>query len=266
MKIKKLNKNKIKLLRFELLKTKIYKTEKKFNYLLLKNIETSLRKALQIIIRYHIDNKKILFIGTSEKLDQRLKKLLITHGHIFLPELIWLNGIITNTKSSFKYLSKRYTINNDDPSNFLFSLKNQIDLIVILNEEANLTALKESSLKRIPTISLNSNNKLSDLNLVTYKVKGDYNFSQKQARKNLFFLMLNSLIKRGSQLKVKILKTALKMSEELEKKHEELQEKRLRKAQRAEHFRLKVQRKNRRARLNRRNRKLEQLNKNDNSA
>ena len=203
MKITTLNKHKTKLFRFKLLKTKIYKNEKNFNYLLLKNMEIRLKKVLHIIYRFHIANKKILFIGTPLKLNSKIKQLLKNKKHNFIPETVWMNGIITNQKPSFKYLLKRHAVANDKTSKFLFNLKNQADLIVVLNENINLIALKESAIKRVPTISLNSNYNLSNLNLSTYKVIGDYNFMNKPIRNNLFFLLLSSLLKKAERLKKK---------------------------------------------------------------
>ncbi len=80
-------------------------------------------------------------------------------------------------------------------------MKNQADLIVVLNEKLNLITLKESSLKRVPIISLNANYNLSDLNLSTYKVTGDFSFVKKPIRNNFFFLLLSSLLKKAERLK-----------------------------------------------------------------
>ena len=210
MKIATLNKHKTKLLRLKLIKTKVYKNEKNFNYLLLKNMETRLKKVLNVIYRFHIANKKILFIGTPLKLNNKIKQLLKNKKHNFIPETIWMNGIITNPKPSFKHLLKRHAITNDKTSKFLFNLRNQADLVVILNENFNITALKESSLKRIPTISLNSKYSFSNLNLSTYKVAGDYNFVKKPIRNNLFFLLLSSLLKKAEVLREKNIQINLK--------------------------------------------------------
>lgn len=265
MKISRANKNKTKLFRFKLLKTKIYKNQKELNYLLLKDMETRLKKVLHIIYKFHLGNKRILFIGSPNRLNKQLKQLLTTKKHIFLPELVWLNGIVTNGKSSFKYLLKRHAINNDKTSNFLFNLKNQIDLIVVLNESANLTPLKESSLKRIPTISLNSSEELSSLNLVTYKVPGDYNFEQRKARKNFFFLLLNSVIKKAEFIKRRQQEIAQKIKKEKLRAAQDLKEKQLKATEKSERFRLKRQLKNARARRNQKARKQEQAIKNGNS-
>jgi len=201
MKVTTLKKYKTKLLKLKLLKTKIYKDEKNLSYLLLKDMETRLKKILYIIYRFHVANKKILFIGTPMKLDPQIKSLLKRKKHNFIPESIWVNGIITNSKPSFKYLIKQHAIKNNKTAKFLFNLKNQADLIVVLNEKLNLTALEESSLKRIPTISLNTNSKLYNSNLSTYKIAGNYSFSKKTIRNNFFFLLLSSILKKAEQLK-----------------------------------------------------------------
>lgn len=201
MKVVNLKKYKTKLLRLKLLKTKIYRNEKKFDYMLLKSMETRLKKALHVIYKFHMANKKILFIGTPLKLNNQIKQLLKYKKHSFLPESVWMNGIITNSKPSFKHLLKRHAIHNDKTSKFLFNLKNQTDLIVVLNENVNSAALKESLLRRVPTISLNVNYNLSDSRFSTYKIAGDYSFAKKAVRNNLFFLLLNAVLRKAEQLK-----------------------------------------------------------------
>ena len=201
MKITTLKKYKTKLLKLKLLKTKTYKNEKSLNYLLLKNMETRLKKLLHVIYRFHVANKRILFIGTPLKLNNQIKQLLKGKKHSFIPESVWMSGIITNSKPSFKHLIKQHAINKDKTSKLLFNLKNQADLIVILNENSNLTALEESSLKRVPTISLNASCNFSNSTLSTYKAMGDYSFTKKTIRNNLFFLLLNSILKKAEQSK-----------------------------------------------------------------
>lgn len=210
MKISKLTKYKTKLLKLKLLTTKVYKNEKNFNYLLLKDTETKLKKILQVIYRFHVANKKILFIGTPFRLNNQIKQLLKKKKHNFIPETVWMNGVITNSGPSFKHLLKRHAIDTDKTLKFLFNLKNQTDLIVILNEQLNLAALKESSLKRIPTISLNSSNKHSNTDLSTYKLINNSNFTENKTRNDLFFLLLSSLLKKAEILRKKQLKTIKK--------------------------------------------------------
>jgi ribosomal protein S2 len=201
MKITTLRNYKTKLLKLKLLKTKTFKLEKDLNYLLLKNIETRLKKILHIIYRFHVANKKILFIGTPIKLNNQIKKLFKNKKHNFIPENIWMSGIITNSKSSFKHLVRQHAVTKSTTSKFLFNLKSQADLIVILNERSNLTALKESSLKRVPTIALNVNSDFFSSSLSTYKAMGNYGFTKKSIRNNLFFLLLNAVLKKAEQAK-----------------------------------------------------------------
>lgn len=199
MKISKLQKYNTKLLRLKLLKTKIYRAEKNFDYLLLKNMETRLKKVLHVIYRFHVANKRILFIGTPLKLSNYIKQLLKGKKHSFIPESIWMSGIITNSKPSFKHLIKQHAIGKNKTSKFLFNLKNQADLIVVLNEGSNLAALEESSLKRVPTILLNVSYNFSNSDLSTYKAMGNYNFTKKTIRNNFFFLLLSSILKKAEQ-------------------------------------------------------------------
>ena len=87
----------------------------------------------------------------------------------------------------------------------MFQLKKNIDLIVLLNEPFNISALNESYLSKIPIISLNS-----DLNIQkfqsNYKVPGDFQFFNKKIRDNFFYTILIAVIKKGNKFK-KFLKT-----------------------------------------------------------
>lgn len=201
MKTKILEKCKTKLLKLKLLKTKTYKSEKKINYLLIKHMETRLKKIMQVIYRFHLANKKILFIGTPFKLNNQIKQLLKGERHNFIPETVWMHGILTNSKSSFKYLIKQHATNKDNISRFLFRLKSKFDLTVVLNESSNLAVLQETSLKRMPIISLNTKNSLTGFGLSTYKALGDYKFTNKTIRHNFFFLLLASVLKKAKQSK-----------------------------------------------------------------
>jgi hypothetical protein len=220
MKIATTHNYKTKLLRLKLLKTKIYRNQENFDYLLLKEMETRLKKILHVIYRFHVANKKILFIGTPLKLNNQIKQLLKNKKHSFIPESVWMNGIITNSSPSFKHLLKKHAVSSDKVSKSLFNLKNQSDLVVVLNEKLNLDALEESALRRVPTISLNSNHNLPSTYLSTYKLSGDFSFAGKEIRNNLFFLFLNSLLKKAEIFKKKQIKRNVKKkkSELIEKK------------------------------------------------
>lgn len=235
MKLSTLHRRKNKLFKLKILNTKIHKSQKNFDYLLFKDMETRLKKILHIIYKFHAANKKILFVGTPLKLNNQIKQLLKGKKHSFVPESIWMSGIITNSSSSFKHLIKRHAINNDKTSKLLFSLKNQADLIVILNEGLNITALAESSLKRVPTISLNTTCTLTNLNLSTYKVPGNYSFNEKKIRNNLFFLLLGSLLKKAEVVK----KRQIKLNAKRKKLKLQLRKKNLNKAHYKHHVSIK---------------------------
>lgn len=84
MKIKNLIKHKNKLLKLKLLNTKIYKKNYALKNLKIEEIEHRLKKGLQIIYKYHIYNKRIIFISSSSTL--KLTNLLKNTKHLFIPE------------------------------------------------------------------------------------------------------------------------------------------------------------------------------------
>ena len=82
--MKNIIKKQTKLLKFKLIKTKIYKK----NYITknlfkIEAIEYRLKKALQIIYKFHLSGKKILFVGDC--IDFSLNKLLCGTKHFFIP-------------------------------------------------------------------------------------------------------------------------------------------------------------------------------------
>ena len=157
------------------------------NYLLNKNIEYKFKNALYIIYKFHSENKNILFIGTPLKFNKQLKELFKNTNHLFIPEKIWLNGLLTNTKPIFRFLFKKYLkINNKNNLKFLFNITRKKNLVVIINEYLNPISLKEFSKKQIPIISLNY------ISLI-YNVKNNINNNEKF--NNFFFLVLRNIFK-----------------------------------------------------------------------
>jgi len=78
-------KNQNQLLKLKLIKTKIYKKNYIFTNLKIENIEYRLKKGLQIIHKYHIKNKKILFINNFLTIETKIKNLLKNTNHTFMP-------------------------------------------------------------------------------------------------------------------------------------------------------------------------------------
>ena len=77
MKVKKLNNLNYKLIKFEIIKSKIVSNYfSKFQFKEnLNKIEIYFKKALSLIFQYHINNKKILFIGIPKETSQNFKKI-----------------------------------------------------------------------------------------------------------------------------------------------------------------------------------------------
>lgn len=211
MKIVKIVKGKSKLLDLITFKTKESHLKKNhFNYLLKKDVEMKFKNALNIIFKFHSNNKKILFLGTPLNLNKRLKKLFKNTNHSFIPEKIWLNGVLTNTKSIFKFLFKKYFKKNKNNLKFLFNLTSKNNLVVILNESLSTNPFKEFSKKRIPTISLNYSNINLNCSNSTYRIKQNINNNENKITNNLFFSILTTTLKKAEKVRKKNIEFNLK--------------------------------------------------------
>lgn len=202
MKIEKIKRYSNKLLRLKLIQTKIYDKKHQHRNTIIEEIEARLKKALHLIFKYHAHNKKIVFIGGSSRINQKIKFLLKNTNHTLIPESIWMNGIITNQTSNFKDLTHKQKSIKKRISTMVIQLRKKSDLMVILDRSKNLNALKEGYISKIPIISLN--NELSILEKESqYKVPGNFTFTKKKIRDNLFYSMLAAAIKKATITKTK---------------------------------------------------------------
>jgi ribosomal protein S2 len=200
MKTQKVSKYTNKLIKLKLIQTKTYIKKQYINNLKLEDIQYRLKKIFYIIYKYHVYNKKILFIGTPFDINYQISNLLKTTNHIFVPNSIWIKGILSNKKLCFKHLLKDEKNSKNKISELLLKLKKNVDLIVILKELNNEDILNEGYVARIPVIVLN-NNFNAILNKPSYKVPGNFNFIAKKIRDNLFYSMLVSVIKKADKYK-----------------------------------------------------------------
>lgn len=122
MKLNKINLYKSKILKLKLVQTKIYKKSYN-NFIKIEDISSRLKKALCIIYNYHMNNKRIIFIGVPINIISKLKKLLGKTKHIIIPESIWVPGLFTNQEVCFKYLAKNPKSMENKISDILFQLK-----------------------------------------------------------------------------------------------------------------------------------------------
>lgn len=202
MKLEKINLDSYKLLKIQLIKSKVYKKKHYFQALKLEDIKYRLKKALYVIYLYHMNNKRILFVGNPLKVNKSLNKILKNTKHLFIPKEVWISGVITNQNTSFKSLLNKSQHSSHKISKRLINLKKKIDLIVILDYEFNNEILKESYLAKIPTITLNT--KLDIFNLKSnYKVPGNFIHAKTTITNNFFYSIILATLKRSSKIKQK---------------------------------------------------------------
>lgn len=195
---KKIFKNK--LIKLKLIETKIYNN--KYNTSLkISDIAIRLKKALNIIYRYHINNKKILFIGTSNEFNKKFKKNLKNTKHILLPKSVWMNGILTNTNSSYKYLFKNQNVINNKFHKKITQLNKQINLIVILDSYYKNNILNEGYLSNIPIIFLGNDLDTKNNFKSLYNVPGNFSFLKKKIRVHFLYIILIAMLKKVNNIK-----------------------------------------------------------------
>ena len=197
MKINRIKSYNYKLVKLKLIKTKVYK-KKLDHFIKIEDISNRLKKALHIIYKYHINNKKILFTGTPVNVDSRFRNILKNTKHTLIPEALWMNGLITNQRSCVKYLSKNQKAINNKISKLLFKIKNKSDLIVVLNSSDNIAVLNEGYSARIPIISMNYDVEGFDLK-ASYKISGNFQFKKKKVRDTFFYSLLTAVLKKANQ-------------------------------------------------------------------
>lgn len=149
-----------KLLKLKLIKTKTYKKTSILNSFKIEDIEYRLKRSLQIIKKYHIKGKKILFMTSFST-----KK--------------WSN-LLKHTKHSVK-------------NEYFYLSKSSYNLIVIFGEWSNKSFLDESYKKKIPIIFIGQPLNIFDSTL-NHKVPGNFSFHRKKLRKNLLLPLLKNVI------------------------------------------------------------------------
>ena len=188
MKIKNTIRNQNKLLKLKLIKTKIYKKKDTFTNLKIEDIEYRLKKGLQIISKYNISDKKILFVGNSSAMETKIKNLLKNTRHMFISQYLWLNGAVSN-KQAFSTDSLKETSYNKTSK-----LKNKYNLIVILDKQINNDIINEGYKTKTPIIFLGSSLNIFDIKS-SYKIPGNFSLAKKKIRDNFFLALLVNTLK-----------------------------------------------------------------------
>ena len=199
MKTEILKNNKHKLLKLKLIKSKILKKRHFLNDITLENIELKIKKALYLIYLYHLNNKRILFVGNPLNINKELTKFFSTTKHIFIPKSSWITGVITNQYSSFKFPFKQES-QITKISKRLLQIKKRGDLIVIIDQQTEMQALNESYIAKLPVILLNS-----DLNSFdeksNYKIPTNLVSAKNKINNNLFYSLLLTTLKKAQLIK-----------------------------------------------------------------
>lgn len=128
-------------------------------------IQTHFNIISNILYKYDITNKKILFLGFPAS----FKYILKNKNHKIIPDFMLFNGMITNIKSITEVTKEK-----------------KIDLIVICNEYNKSTIVKESYKSRIPTISFSISQNFN--NKSAYYSIGNYEFFNEKVKNNDFVL------------------------------------------------------------------------------
>ena len=198
MKIKKIKpKYKNKLTELQILKSRIYrkntdlKFKKKIN---INKIQLHIKKIINVIYEFHINNKKILFLNFPKKIEKKITKNLKNKQHIFIENENFLNGIVSNQKINLQQSNvlQKFIKNN---LKVKIPIKKLVDLIVIFNPLSPLNSDKKLYLSQIPTITINENLNNSFNLKKNYKLIGHFKFIEKQINNNIFFSILRAILK-----------------------------------------------------------------------
>lgn len=192
----KLHKNKKinsrRLFELQLIKSKMYTHTKKKHSNKLENDLSGLlidfKKSINIIFKYHKNNKRILFIGSPQIFENLINSKTI---HTAMPDFLdFRNKLTINSYISKTLKLNKHLFNN---KNFLLSkLKKKPELIVMFNHIQKESVIKETTLAKIPIIEFNANRDRENWSY-NYAVQGSMNINKNKTIDNIFYIILNSL-------------------------------------------------------------------------
>lgn len=187
------------MIKLQLIRAKIYKKSHYLKNIVLEDLETRLKKALHIIFRYHMNGKRILFVGNPLKINKQIKRLLKRTSHTFIPKHAWVNGLVTNRKLSVEAVKKDTSLIRP-LSKKLLRLKRKNDLVVIVDSKFERNALVESHAIRLPVIALNCDLNPANYNAVsTYKIPGDFILQQSEVENSFFYSVLRAVLLKSTK-------------------------------------------------------------------
>jgi ribosomal protein S2 len=199
----KLVKNKInskKIFKLHLIKSKTYeqpmkkKMFKSLPNIAIRDIMINFKKSLNLIFKYHKNNKRILFIGNPKVIEDKINSNTI-HTSIPNYDTNTLNkGVITNNLVANSIKLNKYLFKNNK---FILSkLLKKPELIVIFKQQQNNNLIKESKVSKIPIIEFNCNLNRNNWNY-NYSIPGNLNLTENKVINNIYFIIFNSLLNRS---------------------------------------------------------------------
>ena len=160
MKITNVKTKKYKLLHLYLLKDSSYRVIPKSTPMadIIENLELNFKNSLTLIYKYHIENKKILFLGLPDFKQTKLLTVIKLSKHYFIPNTLWLNGLLINKRSVLNYIKSKNLV-------YFLNINTKPDLIVLFNPKNPKNILSEAKKLNIPVVLFGD----------ILKEKGDYN-------------------------------------------------------------------------------------------
>jgi ribosomal protein S2 len=199
---------KIKLFNLTLANSKlIFDETLKNNTLSILELAFTIKNALRIIKQFHVNKKKIIFVGNPLHINKRLSTIFKKTKHTFVPRSAWVAGHMTNKFAHANLSKKKYN------STKLFSIhrfKKKSSLVVIVDQQRNLTALNEFHSTSIPIISLNSKTKMFDETSVL-KVPAKLTSIRSNISTFLFYSLLLKIFKGMNRKYLRIIRRRPKL-------------------------------------------------------
>jgi hypothetical protein len=202
MKIKKQNKTKYKFLKTYLMMLQTYLSEVNSSSKLnltsfldkkVEIIELHFKVAFKIIQDYHVNNRKIVFIGRSSIKNTIFNSILNKSSHKYIETSTWTSGIFKSCYTNFQATIQKNPSSLKQKKSIL-DLYQKPDLVVILELEIEPKILKEISQLKVPTLGFK--NDVFVNYFITYKIIGDFSALENRIPLNIYTFLLYSLLKK----------------------------------------------------------------------
>ena len=157
----------------------------KFSLFNLKYTKNFIKIILLLIYKFHYYNKKILFIGFPNILNNNFNLLFNKTNHYFIQQESWIYNFFVNYKK-IKFLKKN--LSNKELKTII-NISAIPDLIVLYDQTKETKIVKEIFSTKIPFISFM--NSSTNSNLLEYKVLGGFHHLK---TKKFIYLLLRSIL------------------------------------------------------------------------